>query len=480
MVSSEAPVSAGSSSRKALAGFVRPFPRDAGLPAAGAATATPAGQVHVIGAGLAGLAAAIALSDAGCPVRLYEATGHAGGRCRSYFDAELGCRLDNGNHLLLAGNRAALAYLDRIGAHDTVAGPGDAVFSFVDAATEERWTLRPNRGPLPWWILSAVRRVPGTRPADYLAALALRRAAPSATVTEVMDRRYPLFRRLWEPLAVAALNTGAEQASARLFWRILSETLGRGAAACRPLLPREGLSETFVDPALRHLRRLRTEIRFGVRLRGMCFAGDRVRDLTFDAATLPLASGDIAILAVPAAVAARVVPGLTVPDAASPIVNAHFRCSAPEDSPPFVGVVGGAAHWIFRKGEVLSVTVSAADRIVDYPGGALCDLLWRDTAVAYRVPHYPVPPARIVKERRATFLASPDQLCRRPLASTRWKNLYLAGDYTDTGLPATIEGAIRSGFAAARLVLDRSVSARGSAGRIRARGPVGQDRSGGA
>jgi hypothetical protein len=208
-------------------------------------------------------------------------------------------------------------------------------------------------------------------------------------------------------------------------------------------------------------------MRFGARLRGMRLAGDRVRELVFDEGPIALAADDIAILAVPASVAARLVPGLTVPDAASPIVNAHFRCVGPVGSPPFVGVVGGAAQWIFRKPGVLSVTVSAADRIVDRPAVELRNLLWRDTAFAYRLPGEPMPPARIVKERRATFRASPDQLALRPSPTTRWRNLLLAGDYTDTGLPATIEGAIRSGFAAVRLALGRQIAAPGMVGRWR-------------
>jgi hydroxysqualene dehydroxylase len=413
------------------------------------------GMVHVVGGGLAGLAAGVELAAADRRVQLYESGRHAGGRCRSYFDAELGCRIDNGNHLLLAGNKAALRYLAQIDALGTLEGPREAVFPFIDIGTGERWILRPNRGVVPWWIANAKRRVPDTRATDYLAALALRRADPSAAVGEVLDQHRPLFRRLWEPLAVAALNTAVEGASARLFWRVLAETLGRGGAACRPLVPRDGLSETFVDPALARLRAQGSEIRFGALLRALRFETDRVAELMFDSGSIELGHDDSLILAVPGAVAARLVPMLTVPDVYSPIVNAHFRCMRPAGSPLFVGVISGSAEWIFRKRETLSVTVSAADRFVDRPAEELRRLLWSDVAAAYRLPMDPVPPARIVKERRATFLASPEQLRRRPGSQTRWDNLLLAGDYVETGLPSTIEGAIRSGFAAARQVLAR-------------------------
>ena len=137
---------------------------------------------HIIGGGVAGLSAAIACGDAGSRAIVYEAGPQAGGRCRSYFDRELGCRVDNGNHLLLSGNRAAFALLDRIGARATLGGPGRPLFPFLDLETGERWTLRPSRGRVPWWIFDARRRVPGTRARDYMALLALRRPKAGTTV----------------------------------------------------------------------------------------------------------------------------------------------------------------------------------------------------------------------------------------------------------------------------------------------------------
>jgi squalene-associated FAD-dependent desaturase len=412
----------------------------------------PVSTVHVVGAGLAGLAAAVALARQGRRVVIHESAEHAGGRCRSYFDGELGTRIDNGNHLLLSGNRSALAYLGMIDALGTFAGPGEAAIPFVDLATGERWALRPNRGAVPWWVFSPGRRVPGTRARDYLAALRLRGAGDGDTISGRLSPTAPLFRRLWEPVAVAALNTAATEGSARLFWHLLRETLGGGAEACRPLVPREGLSESFVDPALAMLRACGAGICFGSRLRSIGFAEERVVRLEFDGDSAELGESDEAVLAVPAPVAARLVPNLIVPDDHAPIVNAHYRIEPPAGMPLFAGLIGGTAEWVFRKPGVISVTVSAADTIVDLPAEALGARLWSDVAAAFRLPAEPVPAARIVKERRATFRATPAQLRRRPPTETRWSNLKLAGDYVDTGLPATIEGAIRSGLAAAAAI----------------------------
>ena len=195
------------------------------------------------------------------------------------------------------------------------------------------------------------------------------------------------------------------------------------------------------------------EVRFGSRLREIEQAGDRIAVLRFDEGDETLEEEDAVVLAVPPAVASRLLPDISAPDEYRAILNAHFRAEAPSGAPPFVGVIGGTAEWVFRKHRVLSVTVSAADRLIDRPAAELAEILWRDVTVAYSLPPSPLPAWQIVKEKRATFAALPSQVAKRPQATTRWRNLALAGDWTDTGLPATIEGAIRSGVTAAAVTL---------------------------
>jgi hydroxysqualene dehydroxylase len=410
-------------------------------------------KIHVVGGGLAGLAASLKLAKAGLGVVLHESAPQAGGRCRSYYDEALGCRIDNGNHLVAAGNTAVMAYLREIEAIGTVSGPDEAAFDFLDLASGERWAVRPNRGRVPWWIFCESRRVPGTRARDYLNGLRLAWARPEDTVATLFDRDSVIFQRLWLPLTVSSLNTEVDEASATALFQVLRETFGRGGAACRPLAPKEGLSETLVEPAIERLRAMGGQVRFGSRLRGIEADDERISRLIFDGDGEVLDADAAAVIAVPASVATRIVPGLSAPDEFRPIVNAHFRVTVSPETPLFVGLVGGAAQWVFRKRDVLSVTISAAGQFIDLPAEDLAQLLWPEVRRAYDLPEGPLPAWQIVKEKRATFAATPPQLSRRPKTVTRWNNLVLAGDWTDTGLPATIEGAIRSGFAAASHLL---------------------------
>lgn len=413
-------------------------------------------RVHVIGAGLSGLAAALALSDAGASVVLYDQAAQAGGRARSFHEPALDRLIDNGNHLLLSGNHAAMDYLSGIGAADRLTGPDSARFDFFELDTGERWSIDLDRGPVPLWMLYSKRRVPGTSLGDYVKGLKLLTAG-DRTVADLFARQGALYRRFWEPFAVAVLNTAPQQAAARLLVPVIRETLAKGADASRPLIARRGLSDAFVDPALDALARRGAEIRLGCRVLGLECEADRLTGIALSRGLERLAPGDAAVLAAPPWTAAELLPGLTVPDAFAPIVNVHFRVDGGSrllSSTPVLGLIGGTAQWLFLRDDVVSVTVSAAHGLVERAASDIAALVWPEVARALAIDAAEMPPVRVVKERRATFLASPAQIARRPGPKTQFRNLMLAGDYTDTGLPATIESAIRSGRTAARLVLN--------------------------
>jgi squalene-associated FAD-dependent desaturase len=406
--------------------------------------------VHIIGGGLAGLAAALDLTSRDAQVVVHEAGPACGGRCRSYFDRELGCRIDNGNHLLLSGNHAAMRYLDQIGTRDTLGGPATPVFPFIDLRSGERWCLRPNTGRLPWWVFVPSRGVPGARLRDYARLLALRVASATDTVASLLPHN-ALYEKLIEPLAVSALNTPASEGSARLFWAIIAETLARGGAQCIPLFPKDGLSESFVDPAIAHIEASGGQVRTGDRIAALTLEEGRITALVGPAGTITLDPTDRVIVAVPAPVAAGLLPGLEVPTAHEAIINLHYKLKLPPTEAGFIGLVGGLAEWAFIKADVVSVTISAANRLLEKSADDLATAIWAELRQALGIVAE-MPPWRLIREKRATFAATPEQHRRRPGATMHLPNLALAGDWTNTGLPGTIEGAIRSGFAAAQHV----------------------------
>jgi squalene-associated FAD-dependent desaturase len=411
--------------------------------------------VHIIGAGISGLSAAVRLSNAGCQVQVHEATQQAGGRCRSYYDAATDLTIDNGNHLLLSGNHHARDYARAIGTEAGLVGPARAQFPFVDITTGQRWQLDLGDGRLPSWVFDEARRVPDTGLFDYLKLAPLIWAGEGKLVGDTIPCDGTLYQRLVQPLLLAALNCDPPEGSAGLAGAIVRETLLAGGQACRPLIARDGLSSVLIEPAVKLLEGRGGSVRLSHELRALSTAGDRVDELNFGDDRIALQPDDAVILAVPPRPAAALLPGLKTPTKFRAIVNAHFRFDPPRDSVPILGVVGGLVEWLFAFPQRLSVTISNGDRLVDMPREELAQAIWRDVCKAGGVSGE-LPPWQIVRERRATFEATPEQNALRPGAVTALKNLFLAGDWTATGLPATIEGSVRSGDRAANLVLGRA------------------------
>lgn len=405
----------------------------------------------IIGAGLSGLSAAVSLRRVGLDVAVFEAAAQAGGRCRSYHDPQLGMVIDNGNHLVLSGNQAVVRFRETIGARAPLAGPDEAAFAFRDLRDGRGWTVRFNDGRLPLWMLSPRRRVPDTKLIDYLPFARLARAR-DGRIDEHVKPAGSAWECLLEPVLLAALNTAPAEGSARLAAHLLQETMMRGGRAMRPRIAEPTLAAAFIDPALAWLESRGSPVAFGRRLQTIGFPAGECATLDWGSGPERIEPDTAVILAVPPWVATSLVPGLDAPDAHRAIVNAHFACAPPPGAPPMLGLIGGTAEWLFAFPNRISVTVSAADPIVDRDRGVLAKAFWADIQAAYGF-KAKMPPWQIVKEKRATFAATPEQDARRPHAATSWDNLFLAGDWTQTGLPATIEGALRSGEAAARLVV---------------------------
>lgn len=405
------------------------------------------GQIHVIGAGLAGLAAAVVLAGAGRRVTLWEASPRAGGRCRSWFDPAVGGEIDNGAHLALSGNSSLRRYLALCGATDRMEILRPASLSFVDLAALSpplpHWTLRPGAAML----LSAAARPPGVSGFCLLRDLwRLLRAEAGATVADALGSS-PAFARLWRPLTVSALNAAPHEAAAPLLAAVARDTLLRGEASCRPMLPRTTLADALIVPALATLARLGAQTRLSTRIGALAFDGARLAGFNEN----HLGPTDSAVLAVPPWIAAELLPDFTPPPPGAAIVNVHFHARLP--LPPLLGLTGGRTDWLFQRDGALTATISAADDLADLPAPDVAALVWREAQAAAGLSDTPLPPFRVVKERRATVSAAPADQPLRPVARTRWRNLFLAGDWTAVGLPSTMEGAIRSGFAAAAAIL---------------------------
>lgn len=417
------------------------------------------GQYHIIGAGLAGLASAVkSISDygiKGSDIHLYEAAPQAGGRCRSFEDAKLGCEIDNGNHLMLSGNYCVMEYLEVIGASDEIMGPSRAVFPFLDLADGKRWDIEFNPSALPFWIFNKKARVPDAGVRDHLALLKLMRADDRQTLDQFIARDNPLYERLIDPLSVAVVNMTPETASAKLMKNVLLETALKGGTACQPRIARHSLAQTLVDPAMSYLKAQGVNIHMGERLKSLAFKNQSVGDLAFTGRHVLLSPEDKVILALPPGPASQVLETINLPLDYSAIVNLHFKLDDEinVDWPaPLIGLIGGTAQWVFVRGSLASVTISAGNDLLSHTSEELAQTVWGEIADLFGIAETPVPPYRVIKEKRATLAQSPELEPHRPAAQTSYDNLYLAGDWTDTGLPATIEGAIRSGYIAAKAI----------------------------
>lgn len=391
---------------------------------------------------MAGLSAGLIASEsAGCRVVIYEASPHAGGRCRGFYDKKLKTTIDNGNHLVMGANHAVLAYLGKLGTLQHCATTEAPVYPFIDLATRCHSHFKPPR-------------FKGIPTKEWLHLLKLFRPAKHKTVTDCIPPNTELYRKLIEPFTLAALNTHPQEASALLLSGILRRLVTGGKSAWQTYIPAHGLSAAFVDPALTRIKGRGGSIRFQSSIQSLSHEAGRVTALHTTKDTITIADRDRVIIAVSPSALAGLLPELAPKLSYSPILNAHFlwpQSGMFRDQMPFLGVHNGLAQWIFFHDGRISTTTSAADGAMEKDEATLAAELWHDVCRALFMEDTRLPPCRIIKEKRATYTATPQNLAARPTTKTPYSNLFLAGDYLQCPYPATLEAAISSGFAAASM-----------------------------
>ena len=433
-------------------------------------------KVVVLGAGYAGLAAATELILRGHDVTLIEGRALLGGRAHSFVDSKSGLVLDNGQHILMGCYHETLRLLRQLGVMDRLYSPPRLEVPFV---SEKGRSLMAATAPDPLHLLSALIGYSELTATDKMAAVGLairlrlgKEPLASETV-ETWMRRWKqtpnIIRALWEPLCIAALNEPVATGSAKLFATVIRRSFLAGAADSTILLSRVGLSELFAPEVKRLLEMCRSTLRLQTPVTSLHFEGTALREIKLgDGSSL---RPEAVVSALPWHVLRGLLPGESklaracgeIHDA--PIVSLHLWLDRPVLREPFVGLLDSPVHWVFdrdhihganpagQEGHVITAVVSGARDLVDKTGPELEELTLRELArflpeaVGVRVLH-----RMVYKARSATFAATPETEPLRPEATTDWSNFWLAGDWTNTGLPATIEGAIVSGVRAARAV----------------------------
>jgi squalene-associated FAD-dependent desaturase len=434
-------------------------------------------RVVIIGGGFAGLAAGVRLSDRGYEVLLLERRNHLGGRAYSFIDAKTGDVVDNGQHLFMGCYHHTIAFLEKIGRLDRLKFQDRPRVDFLDAEGYTSFDCPPLPAPLN--VLAGLLRMKGISIGDKLRTFNLGRAikgngklSPGAlTVDQWLDQlgqSARIKKRFWQPMVVATLNQSPDIASARMLKVVLQEAFGGDSKSARIGISRVGLSDLYTDGACDFIKTRGGDVQTGAQVRRLVIERGVVAAVELKDGRR--VDGDYFISAVtPEALFAILPDELKINEfarlealGASPIVSINLWFDRPIIDREFVGLLGTKSQWIFNKDLILSpgkqqnqvaVIISAARDFVNWTRNDLVEMAISDL-------HELLPASRaasllhsvIVKEREATLSHTVESDSLRPGPRTSISNLILAGDWTDTGLPATIESAVMSGDVAAGLV----------------------------
>jgi squalene-associated FAD-dependent desaturase len=421
-------------------------------------------KVIVIGGGIAGLTAAAYLAKNKFKVTLLEASPKLGGRAYSFFDKETNTAIDNGQHILMGCYYDTLNFLSLIGATENFYFQKRLEVNFV----KEGFQILPLKSvPLiyPLNLILGLMKFSAINLSDRFNLLKVFLKLPFYSSDKFSDMNVKEWLNFenqsqtvqdsfWKILSIGALNTSIEKASGKIFIDILKQIFLNGNKSATIILPKYGLSESYSRSAEKFIIENGGEIILSEPIEKVNISNDMITDI--HSSKKVFLDFDFVITAIPAYALSRIIDDesrISFPDFTySSILNIHLWLKENLIPVGFFGLINSPLHWVFNKGTHLNIVISDADDLVNKSDDELFNMLKNEIQKFFLLNPEMIFNSKIIKEKRATFIPSNDMINKRPAQKTQIKNLILAGDWVDTGLPSTIESAVKSGRVAAELI----------------------------
>ncbi len=421
-------------------------------------------KVIVIGGGLAGLTAAAYLANKNYKVILLESSPKLGGRTYSFFDKQTNTLIDNGQHILMGCYHETIKFISLVGAQNNFQYQERLEVNFVKEGFKIK-SLKSFPLPYPFNLIIGLLRFDAIRFNDRMKLLKVFLKLPfissekflNLSVSEWLNsekQSVEIRNAFWKILAVGALNTNIEKASAKMFIDILKQMFLTGNKSSVIVLPKFGLSETFVYKTQEFILQKNGEIKVSAGVDSLIVEDDEIKEIK--SSDQSYSGFDFVISAIPAFALDRIIENnldIALPEFEySTILNIHIWIKENVLPIGFFGLIDSPVHWVFNKGTHLNIVISDANELAAKSDAEVISIVKEEMQKYFLIRPELITDYKIIKEKRATFIPSKDIIHKRPDQKTKIKNLVLAGDWVDTGLPSTIESAVKSGRIAAEIV----------------------------
>jgi squalene-associated FAD-dependent desaturase len=420
----------------------------------------------IIGGGLAGMTAASILSSKNLSVTLIESSPKLGGRTYSFKDTETGTEIDNGQHIMMGCYKETLSFLKLIGAENNFDYQKNLFLKFIDR-NKNQFQLNAATAFYPFNLLIAIVNYDALNFSDKISFIKILLKLPllsknslrEITVKEWLEnenQNSKIINSFWEILCVGALNTNLNKASALVFYDVLIQIFFKGNFASTIILPKYGLSESIINPASSFIEKNSGTILLSESIKEIVVKNQKVVSVKSDKNIYD--DFDYVISAVPLYALAKIISikklDIDLELEYSTILNIHIWLRENKLQEKFYGLLNSPLHWIFAKENHINIVISDANYLVDKTKVEILKFVIEELVQYTNIKDEDIQQYKIIKEKRATFIPKVSTLEKRPNSKTLIKNLFLAGDWTNTGLPSTIESAVKSGRQSAELVLN--------------------------